>query len=742
MGNTKANKGITLISLVITIIILLILAAVSINVIFGQDGMIQKTKDAKTKTEIAQEKEILQFSLADIMLENNGKLVFDEETLKNAIERNSNIEGIEVEKITDDMYMVTFTTSGRYYEVNSDGNVKTTVAKVNDETPGQWEGDGTKENPYLIKSIEDLVALSDSVSPRTQDAGTEKTYNSYANKWFKLENDLDFSSVNSYVDPDRTDFGDANDDGQTQTLIEEMTTGSGFRPIANNYQYPFSGSIEGNGKTIYNLYMNSNKTYQAFIGYAEYKNIDGTIQNLNFENVNNKNSYSLGYNGAMFGFVETEQTTVKISNCNFTGNIEGNGDCNTAAVAGYIRDLNRNNTNVIIENVVNNITINAGNGYASGIVAHCYQVKDMKYDKVINNSAIQGGSAAGLLAYSEMMQNIEVNNCVNKGDIKGKAGLIASTRGDSYVTSVVKINNSYNTGKITSTSSYTGGIAGDLAVTELYITNSHNTGKITSTNSYTGGIVGRTYIKTHIIKCYNEGEITATSRIGGIIGEYTKSGVSSYDLPELKIEKSYNTGKITGDSSYIAGIIAYVNSEGTRDTIKYCYNTGDIESTSFNIAGIMSYGYAKISDCYNRGNIKGSSTVSGILAQTESSTKTEITNTYNTGIITASGNMGGIHGYGYNFPINNSYNIGEIKLKEGANDTNFKGSISGGNITAQNCYYLKDTCNVAVGGGSYSSQDGTTQVETLDQMKQLLNTNVTNLQGWKQGQDGYPTIDM
>lgn len=737
MKSIKTQKGITLIALVITIIILLILAAVSINIILGQDGILQRAKDAKEKTEIAQEKEILQLSLMDIMLRNNGKLVFDEETLKSAIERNSNIDGIEVEKVADNMYMVIFNTSKRYYEVNSEGNVKTTVAKVNDETPGDWEGDGTKENPYLIKSIEDLVALSDRVSPKSQETGTEQTYNSYENKWFRLENDFDFSSVNSYVDPDRTDFGDANDDGQTQTLIEEMTTGTGFRPIGYNSQYPFSGSIEGNGHTIYNLYVNNNPIYSAFIAYGSYKNINGTIQNLNFEDVNIKSTY---YSGTIYGYLALEQTTMKISNCTFSGNVETTNYA--GGIAGYVYDSNGNNTNVIIENVINNTNIKGGS-YSASTIAYCEGVQNMKFKNVTNNAIIEGNDAAGIISCARSMQNIEMNNCVNTGKIKGVAGLVAAVNARSSVTSTITINNSYNTGEIITTRTYNGGIAGYLDTAEQYITNCYNTGKITG-GGYTGGILGRAYIKTHITNCYNTGEIIATEGyIGGIVGTYTKEGVIRNDAPELKIEKCYNTGKITGNSGNVAGIAGQISSEGTRDTIKYCYNTGNVETTGSYVAGIVGQMYGgKILDCYNRGDVKGSGYASGILAESGSSTKIEITNTYNTGIITAGYNMGGIHGYGYNIPINNSYNIGVVKFTEGASENDYKGSISGGNITAQNCYYLKDTCNVAVGGGSYSSQDGTTQVETLDQMKQLLNTNVTNLQGWKQGQDGYPTIDM
>ena len=46
------NKGITLIALVITIIILLILAGVSISMISGENGILTKATEAKEEWEV------------------------------------------------------------------------------------------------------------------------------------------------------------------------------------------------------------------------------------------------------------------------------------------------------------------------------------------------------------------------------------------------------------------------------------------------------------------------------------------------------------------------------------------------------------------------------------------------------------------------------------------------------------------------------------------------------------------
>ena len=49
----KGENGITLIALVITIVILIILATVSINVVLGEGGLIQRAQQAKELTEQA-----------------------------------------------------------------------------------------------------------------------------------------------------------------------------------------------------------------------------------------------------------------------------------------------------------------------------------------------------------------------------------------------------------------------------------------------------------------------------------------------------------------------------------------------------------------------------------------------------------------------------------------------------------------------------------------------------------------
>ena len=72
------NKGITLIALVVTIVVLLILAGVSISMLSGDDGIITKSKEARISTELSGYKEELELYKSEKYMENNE---FEETTL-------------------------------------------------------------------------------------------------------------------------------------------------------------------------------------------------------------------------------------------------------------------------------------------------------------------------------------------------------------------------------------------------------------------------------------------------------------------------------------------------------------------------------------------------------------------------------------------------------------------------------------------------------------------------------------
>ena len=75
----KRIEGITLISLVITIIVLLILAGVSIAMLTSENGILNQARMAKEETEISSEKEAIQLMMINKEMSDNEKYNIGEE---------------------------------------------------------------------------------------------------------------------------------------------------------------------------------------------------------------------------------------------------------------------------------------------------------------------------------------------------------------------------------------------------------------------------------------------------------------------------------------------------------------------------------------------------------------------------------------------------------------------------------------------------------------------------------------
>lgn len=119
----RKNKGITLVALVVTIIVLLILAAVSISAVMGDNGIVTKSQKAQEKTEEEKLKEALELKLADL----------------------------EIESFTEDSTTVTNKIMGEMLKGMYRYEESTTVVKIN----GIFENDGSLFKANLTLSKED-----------------------------------------------------------------------------------------------------------------------------------------------------------------------------------------------------------------------------------------------------------------------------------------------------------------------------------------------------------------------------------------------------------------------------------------------------------------------------------------------------------------------------------------------------------------------------------------------------------
>ena len=111
----KESKGITLIALVITIIVLLILAGVTIATLTGDNGILKKAGDAKTQTEQAKEDENLKIAIAG-SYGTDGKL-----NLKDLKDNLTN-QGIDYDK-NNTGFPLEVTVNGEKKKIDANGNI-------------------------------------------------------------------------------------------------------------------------------------------------------------------------------------------------------------------------------------------------------------------------------------------------------------------------------------------------------------------------------------------------------------------------------------------------------------------------------------------------------------------------------------------------------------------------------------------------------------------------------------------
>ena len=74
----EEERGITLITLIITVIVLLILAGITVSNLTGDNGIIKKAEEARNETEIAQGKEELQGKYMENYVNKLEKVTVDE----------------------------------------------------------------------------------------------------------------------------------------------------------------------------------------------------------------------------------------------------------------------------------------------------------------------------------------------------------------------------------------------------------------------------------------------------------------------------------------------------------------------------------------------------------------------------------------------------------------------------------------------------------------------------------------
>lgn len=419
-------------------------------------------------------------------------------------------------------------------------------------------GSGTEESPYVISTASELQAIGDDL-----DAHYELGEN-----------------INLY----RLDF----------------------EPIGNEWDGPFTGTLDGKGFTISNMNITSpDLKYTGLFGYLE-----GTVCNLKLDNVYVSGGRfaggvagTVGVGGVvtdcevLSGTVTVSGSPMRMAAGGITGVCEGtvtrcsnganvvcDGDCGANISLGGI--AGQTSSYFVIENCINKGDLTAiGVPHCGGIIGRIldYQVTVIdcsnygEVHSIIYANRESKITSGGIVGLDETSLSNAIN-CNNYGSIYSEDHKVGNI---SYYAKFV----------------YSGGIVGAGA---NGIESCSNAGYISSEgyNSYCGGIAGGEC--KEIRSCINNGTVwagyawgssgsdTRTTRGGGIIGE-----------GNTNIYECVNNENITGGLGFLAGIAGYCSG-----TIRQCVNNGNVSPGSNSRAGgIIAGGGANVSLCVNMGKV-------------------------------------------------------------------------------------------------------------------------------------------
>lgn len=427
---------------------------------------------------------------------------------------------------------------------------------------------------------------------------------------------------------------------------------------------------------------------------------------------NNGEIQSTGnYAGGCIGFVSNEKNTATVSKItlkNVVNNQTVTGKENVAGLVGFIRGYNAAGKGdfTSFENAVNKGTVN-GTGYVGGLVGRSHNGK-LTFKTLcgnLNTVTATAAVAGGIVGWQGSGNaSLDAQKCYNLGAVSSTTGQAAGIVGFKENTSPISLQSCYNYAAIQG--ALAGGIIGQSNQGPFTISNCGNEGTVTATSTWAGGIAGDvlgSYDTTktdnkriNISDCVNLGTVTGVYGVGGIIGtKYASSGTTC----EIYITRCQNGGAVsaTGDDgsddhrALVGGIMGYLGSNeitGPRGAIiENCYNEGAVGAVNDSGAGtnryvggvigaILTPGSAPvtITGCTNNAPVKGVVRVGGIVGaiKAESTTKAPVVidKCYNKGAVdttaSASGTAG-ILGYleasganGRPVTVSNCYNQGVI----------------------------------------------------------------------------------
>ena len=268
-----------------------------------------------------------------------------------------------------------------------------TAAFAADERPTYSGGNGTKENPWLISSVEDLQTLQETINngaaadiDADADNGGSGVAGNYYGYYFKQTCDLDLSGIDSWD------------------------------PIGYSGSCYFAGNYEGGGYTISGMTSTGKNDDDGFataglFGWAAFGSVtDVHIENANLKATGKENySYAGGIAGVVYGSSVTDCSvkdsfieSIRTDNNNCAGGIAG------ASTGGTFNRCSVENAEVKTMAYGGGFVGELNNKSGTSSFTNCF-VADSKVTAYTDNT--QGLSFAGGFAGELTATALTVENC-------------------------------------------------------------------------------------------------------------------------------------------------------------------------------------------------------------------------------------------------------------------------------------------------------------------------------------------
>ena len=320
-----------------------------------------------------------------------------------------------------------------------------------------WAGSGTEAAPYEIPDVGKLTALQTQVN--------ENGF-SYTGKWFRLTNNID--------------------------LNNELWT-----PIGIDALHSFGGSLDGGGKTISGLKVETDRQWAGLFGSVRGTyGVPMTMRDLTLKNGSVKftssgTSCSGGLVAAVEGETALELRNVVAENLTVSGGRSGSGGLLGRGRVAMTNCHNRGGS--------------VTGSYAGGLAGMGYSnLQDHVLAGCTNSAKVVGKRTAGGMTGNETHSYGSYTDCTNNGSISATQGYASGiAAGGSYE-------------RCSNSGAVTGQQAAGICVNGSKATNCSNTGAVTGTGTGTGyaaGILTNDGYGGTVEFCWNTGSVEASTPV-------------------------------------------------------------------------------------------------------------------------------------------------------------------------------------------------------------------------------------